>query len=114
MKIKIENKNYILDVKKAQELGVLKEKPSITKIQAGDVFQDPTAPQHKLIVASFTDSRDDGKFKFIILGLGRKFNAFCCDSGYAQEEHELIKYLNNLNWDYVTNINLSNINYENS
>lgn len=113
MKIKIENKDYILDVEKAKELGILKG--TIIKIQAGDVFQNPLSPKDKLIIASFVDAKDFYKRKFILLGLGGQFTAFaCCDKGYVAEENKLIEYLNRLNWDYVTNINLSNINYENS
>ena len=98
--IKIGDKNYIIDLDRAIEIGLCEEE-RIIKVNAGDVWNNRFGPV--LIGECIADNVPN---RFQIFGLGNGLSAYSdIHLGELASEEEVAEWLKENNYEFVRNIN---------
>lgn len=101
MQVTIENKEYSLNVNRAQELGVLKlVRKVVTDVNAGDVFKTKTASPIVVVKVSYYDD------VYCFVGLNGALTPYS-DDRYRKTYtlNEAIKFLNEREMYKIGNVN---------
>lgn len=107
-KLKIDGKDYVFDVDKAKQLGVLKEDTSIKDVSVGDVFRYVVSGSLIVIVPhGFCPARLD---RFNLAGIHGSMDLYSVFGKDGATKEQLLFYLNSSNTGtnlkkFVKNIN---------
>jgi hypothetical protein len=93
MKIKIDNKEYIIDIERAKILGVLKD--SIT-VKAGDKFVYKMASEPATVIELHVDGED----KYVFGGFSG--NPYCCYNMPLRTYDEFVKYITSAGYQKIS------------
>jgi hypothetical protein len=96
--ITIEETEYIFDIEKAKELGVLKEDKTIKDLQVGDVFLLSSGSRVIIVQTGYTsiyDSNNEQRYNFA--GLGKGLDLYSSFGKEGGTKEEVLSYLNNGN-----------------
>lgn len=108
LKIKIDGKDYVFDVAKAKQLGVLKEDTTIKDVSVGDVFRYVDSG-NLLVVVPHGYNPNPGTERFNIAGCHRGLYVYSTFGKDGATKEQLLLYLNSSNTGthlkFVKNIN---------
>jgi hypothetical protein len=111
MRITIEDKEYLIDIEKAKELGVLKEDDSIKSFKVGDAFKLSNGNIAVIIEMGYNDSVYKRRYSFT--GLCNEllnYSTFGSEGGTKEEvleqlnkwkDSELMVFVKNINEDFA-------------
>ena len=91
MQITIENKEYLIDIDKAKELGVLKEDNSIKSFKVGDAF---LLKHGNIIVIIETGYNDSDRRRYSFSGLYDSIENYSTFGPVGGTQEEVLKQLN--------------------
>jgi hypothetical protein len=98
--VNIEGKEFIIDLEKAKELGVLKEDKTIKDFQVGDVFLLASGSKVIIVQNGYNNIYSDTEQRYNFAGLGYSLNLYS-SSSFGKEggtKEEVLAYLNNGNF----------------
>jgi len=91
MRITIEDKEYLIDIEKAKELGVLKEDNSIKSFKVGDAFR---LKHGNIIVIIEAGYNDFDKLRYSFSGLCDSIGNYSTFGSEGGTEEQVLKQLN--------------------
>lgn len=96
--VNIEGKEFIIDLEKAKELGVLKEDKTIKDLQVGDVFLLASGSKVIIVQNGYNNIYSDTEQRYNFAGLGYSLDLYSSFGKEGGTKEEVLAYLNNGNY----------------